>query len=464
MTLKSGRGRIRAVNPARLDETIGVYPWSLDEAGAAVKQASAAFRKWSNLSLERRTAALKKFKKVIARRQDELATVITRETGKACWESKEEVALVLSKFDYTFKAGEELFKPQEPSPNAFGVYQPYGVSLVLGPFNFPAHLAHGHIIPALLAGNTVLFKPSDKACGVGRFYGNCAREAGLSPGIINVVQGPAAIGEFLVSHPSVKTVLFTGSCAVGERIRKLTFHQPDKLLALEMGGKNAAVVFRDADLSLAAAECARGAFITAGQRCTSTSRIFVDARVMDQFCAKFVSIARQFRVGDPFDPENFCGPVISENSCARAESAIREARRLGGDPILRGGRFDAKRGHFLRLSAHRFERYPGRCRYTAVELFAPEVGIYPFKHLEEAAGQVEDTDYGLAVSVFTGNKANFQKILSETAHGIVNWNVGTIGASGQLPFGGRKKSGNARPAGSFAIRNCVYPVASRFLK
>lgn len=443
---------------------VGRFRWNVTDVDRAVRRARRAFPGWSALPMSARIRALKKFRKILAARRDVLSSAITLETGKAIWESREEAALLLSKIDLTIEqARRELVgPPNRPAGSGhFFVHRPYGVAAVLGPFNFPLHLPHGHIIPALLAGNTVVFKPSEKACRVGWLYAKCAEAAGMPPGVLSVVQGPGVVGETLAGHSDVSVVLFTGSCGVGRRIQALTQNQPDKLLALEMGGKNAAVVFRDSDLAAAAAECSRSAFLTAGQRCTSTSRIFVEERVADRFCGIFASKAGALRVGDPFDPEIFCGPLISEDSVRRAESAIREARRLGGAQILSGGRLDFSRGHFVRLSAHRFSKYPGRSRYTAEELFVPEVGIYPFSDVEEAVRNVEDTDYGLALAVFTKRRALFEKMLNETAHGIVNWNVGTTGASGMLPFGGRKKSGNARPAASYAIRNCVYPVSVR---
>lgn len=454
-------GTIRPVNPANLKDILGEVPWSVDSARRAVNQARRAFGGWSQLPLGSRIRALKRFKKILEKQKSHLAEIICRETGKAYWESKEEARLLLSKIDITIEAAGPELSRHMAGPESYCVQRPYGAAVVLGPFNFPLHLPHGHIVPALLAGNTVVFKPSDKAALTGRLYAKCVDAAGFPKGVLTVVQGPAGVGEYLAAHPDISIVLFTGSFEVGRRIRKLTFDQPDKLLALEMGGKNAAVVCADADLTKAAGECARAAYATAGQRCTSTSRIFVQQSVMDSFCASFVSIAKQLRVGDPFDPENFCGPVISERAALRAESAVREARRLGGAPILPGGRFDTDRGYFVRLSAHRFSRYPGRTRYTSEELFVPEAGIYPFTNVDEAIRRVEDTEYGLALSVFTKRRAIFEKMLNETTHGVVNWNAGTIGASGRLPFGGRKKSGNARPAAIHAIRNCVYPVAVR---
>lgn len=455
------RGTIRSVNPADLSDVIGSYAWDAGEVSDAVGRAKRAFSMWSQLPQSRRIGLLKKFKAALSRRSSALAAVITRETGKAIWESKEEVGLLLSKIDITLETAAREIGRIDTGMGAYCVFRPYGVAAVLGPFNFPLHLPHGHIVPALLAGNTVIFKPSDKACAAGELYATCALAAGFPAGVLSVMQGPGSVGEALAVHPDVSMVLFTGSYDVGQRLKKMTMSQPDKLLALEMGGKNAAVVFDDADIVTASAECARSAFLTAGQRCTSTSRIFVQKKVFDKFCRMFVSIAKTFPVGDPTDPEMFCGPLISEESVRRSERAIRDARRLGGEPILPGGAFETTGGYFVRLSAHRFNRYPGRHSYTADELFVPETGIYPFDSLAEARALAEDTDYGLAMSVFTTRRAVFEQMLRDTTHGVVNWNLGTTGASGRLPFGGRKKSGNARPAALFSIRNCVHPVSVR---
>jgi len=457
-------GIIRSINPADFRQTVTTCRWSLELLGRAVRRAKQSFRDWSARSTwGARVRLLKKFKSILSKRSGKLADCITRETGKVRRESLEEVALLLSKIDITLDTAPALLNGSRVDGTAWIVERPYGVAAVLGPFNFPLHLPHGHIVPALLAGNTVVFKPSDRACGAGELYAECARSAGFPPGVLSVVQGPGDAGAFLAAHPDIALVLFTGSYAVGQKLQSAAARSTEKILALEMGGKNAAVIFEDASLLQAAAECIHGAFATAGQRCTSTSRIFAHRRVIDEFCGKFAALggARALRVGDPFDPEMFFGPVISESAARRAESAIREARRLGGAAVISGGRFDADRGYFVRPSAHRFSRYPGRCRYTAEELFVPEVGIYPFSDVEEAIARVEDTDYGLAMSVFTARSAILEKMIERTRHGVVNWNLGTIGASGRLPFGGRKKSGNARPAAVFAVRNCVHPVAVR---
>ncbi len=455
------RGRIRLVDPADRRRVTGTYGWSESAADDAVERARRAFASWSGLTLARRIEILRRFRRVLAGRAGDLAEQITRDTGKAITEAREEAALLLSKIDITIEHGAREIARIDAGPSAYGLFRPYGVAAVLGPFNFPLHLAHGHIIPALAAGNTVVFKPSDKACGAGALYARCVRAANLPPGVFNLVQGPGSIGARLAAHPDVPLVMFTGSYRVGRDLKRRTLNQPDKVLALEMGGKNAAIICADADLAGAAAECARSAYATAGQRCTSTSRIFAHPRVIDEFCKKFSAAVRALRVGDPRDPGVFCGPLITEEAVRRAEIALREARRLGGEPILAGGRIVPFHGNFVALSAHRFSTYPGAHRYTTEELFVPETGIYPARDPDEAIELAESVDYSLALSVFTRRRSNFDRVLARSTHGVVNWNIGTIGASGRLPFGGRKRSGNARPAGLYAIRNCVYPAAVR---
>jgi succinylglutamic semialdehyde dehydrogenase len=309
------------------------------------------------------------------------------------------------------------------------------VLAVLGPFNFPGHLTNGHVIPALATGNTCVIKPSERAPAVGQLYAELAERAGFPPGVFNLLQGDAAVGAALAADPRIDGVLFTGSWAAGRRIAEANLDQPHKLLALEMGGKNAVLVCEDADLDAAARAIAFGACVTAGQRCSATSRVLTFPRVADALCERLVALLRGLVVGYPLDEGVFMGPVISTAARARP-------------------------GHYVRPSLHRVARLSGASRYQREEHFVPDLWIHSVDTLEEAIAAIDATDYGLVASVFTAQRAIFERVYRDTRLGLLNWNAPTVGASSRLPFGGLKRSGNDRPAGAASPLYCTYAVGS----
>src|SRR5262245_50098742 len=275
---------IVSVSPADPADEVGRFAvWESEAVGEAVARARAAFPAWRDAGFAVRAALLKRFAALANERADELARLIAREVGKALWDARSEAALIAAKVDATLGAGMELVRTFEGGPGARATYHPRGVLTVLGPFNFPAHLPNGHIVPALATGNTVVFKPSDLAPAVGEWLWRAFRDAGLPRGVLELVQGRAETGRALALHPGVDGVLFTGSHAVGRALQAATLDQPGKLLALELGGKNGMIVWEDADLPLAVAEAALSLAATTGQRCSSLSRIFVARPRAEEF-------------------------------------------------------------------------------------------------------------------------------------------------------------------------------------
>ena len=257
---------------------------------------------------------LTKFQELVVSRQEEFATLISREVGKPLWEARTEVKGVIGKVAISIKDGLQQVADQsieEILPHTEGQmrYRPLGVMAVLGPFNFPAHLPNGHIIPALLSGNTVVFKPSEKTPAVGQFLVECFHHAGLPPGVLNLVQGGLEVSESLAKHIGVSGILFTGSYNAGKALKKATIDQPWKLLALEMGGKNSAIVWEDADMETALYETITGAYMTSGQRCSATGKILVHRKLFDEFVDRFVRLGNRLVVGHPMESV-FMGPVI----------------------------------------------------------------------------------------------------------------------------------------------------------
>jgi len=442
-----------STNPARPDDVIGEFTVAdAADVAAAVARARAAFPAWRDLGLEGRSAALRRFQKITGARQGELARLIAREAGKAIWEARAEAALVPAKVDVSLGPGMALVAERSVGAGARLTYFPRGTLAVFGPFNFPAHLPNGHIVPALACGNTVVFKPSEQTPAVGAWLGERWHEAGLPEGVLEVVQGGAETGRSLAGYAGVDGVLFTGSWATGRTIAEAALDQPGKILALEMGGKNAIVVLADADLERAVAETALSIAVSTGQRCTCASRVFVEAPRADVFGERLAATLGALRVGDPLDEATFMGPLVSQAAYDRVAKARERAREAGGERI--DFRVD-RAPPFVGPALVRFEALRQSHPYQRDELFAPEAALYPVADLDQAITAVNDSDYGLAAAVFTRDRTRYEHCVGRIRTGVLNWNRGTIGASGALPFGGIGKSGNDRPAGVTASLYCT---------
>jgi succinylglutamic semialdehyde dehydrogenase len=449
---------LRSVSPADPRDEIGTFAVADESAvDRAVARARRAFPAWRDAGLASREKVLRSFAAIVKSRSDELARLLAREVGKALWDARAEAALLPAKVDLTLSDGMRAVAPIEGAAGARALYHPRGVLAVLGPFNFPVHLPNGHIVPALALGNTVVWKPSELAPAVARWVEGAWREAGLPSGVLEVVQGPAQTGQFLALHPDVDAILFTGSWAVGHKLAAQVLEQPSKLVALELGGKNAIVVLRDADLTLAVAEAALSICATTGQRCSSTSRIFVERPVFDAFTERLARVLQGVRIGPPLEPGIFMGPLVSHAAHAKVLGYRALAKQAGAerlvvvDPPLPPP--------FIGPGLVRFADTRQEHAYQRDEIFGPEAALYPVDSLEQAIAAVNDSDFGLVASIMTADRAQFAYCMGRVRTGLLNWNRGTIGASGRLPFGGMKRSGNDRPAGILSALYCSVPQA-----
>jgi succinylglutamic semialdehyde dehydrogenase len=458
----SGDADIVSHDPARPGTEVGRARVEPAAVGHAVRAARGAFPGWSALTMDERAERLRAWSAACSRRVERIAGLITRETGKILPESRQEAQLLSDKVAVTL---EERVRGRIADYDVAGTgtrsnrctWRPYGVMAVIGPFNFPAHLPNGHWVPALLAGNTVVFKPSEKAPATGALMAELMAEAGMPEGVFNLVQGRGDAAAELVAHEGVDGILFTGSWPVGRRILEANLDRPGRMVALEMGGSNPAVVMDDADLRQAVIECVRCAFLSSGQRCTCTRRVVVHRAVADRFIAAFVEAARSITVG-PGDavPVPFMGPLISREAREAVLAFQRECAARGEDVLLESRALPGE-GWFVTpgvLRARRFERATDR------EVFGPMVRISVADGLDDAIEQANATEFGLAASVFTRSEGVVQAAMARLRAGCINVNCGTAGASGKLPFGGLGRSGNLRPAGAAMIDACAYPVAS----
>jgi succinylglutamic semialdehyde dehydrogenase len=449
---------LASVSPADPADQIGRFAIAGEpEVAAAVARARRAFPAWRDAGFEARARILRRFAELSRESAEELARLIAREVGKALWDARGEAALLASKVELTLADGIKFVAPIEPGAGARAEHLPRGVLAVLGPFNFPAHLPNGHVVPALATGNTVVFKPSDLAPAVGDWMARLWKRAGLPEGAFELVQGRAETGRALALHPGVDGVLFTGSWSVGRALGQSLLDQPGKILALEMGGKNAIVVLADADLELAVAESALSICASTGQRCSCASRLFVERAVLDEFSERLIQVLRGVRIGPPLEDGVFMGPLVSRAAHAKLLRYRALAREAGGERVLEVD--PGRPPPFAGAGLVRFAATKQEHAYQRDEIFGPEAALYPVEGLEEAIAAVGDSDYGLVASVMTRDRTRFEHCIPRIRTGVLNWNRGTIGASSRLPFGGTLRSGNDRPAGILSTLYCTRPQA-----
>ncbi len=463
---KEKSGSFESLNPGNLQDSLGIFHTSFPHVRSAVDSAREAFPKWRALCQEERDSYLKKFYKEIETHLDQMAELISRETGKPLWEAKQETQGLLGKITITLEEGARLVREKEvpnAQPKLMGRYRykPKGVMLVLGPFNFPAHLPHGHIVPALFTGNTVIFKPSEQTPAVGQFMAELIHRAQFPPGVFNLVQGEKEIGRRLCIEPGIDGILFTGSYDVGLKIKESTLTHFWKTIVLEMGGKNASLVLDDAALEKALYENIKGAYLTTGQRCSATSRLILTEKISDTFLKEFHRLSKELKIGYAFDePAPFMGPLISQAAMDKYLRFQGIAQREGAEIIMRGKALELPHsGYYVSPSIGLLSPKKDFSTYLGTEIFGPNVAVKIVKNLDEAIEEANKTEYGLVVSVFTKNKKAYEKVFHETKTGLVNWNRSTVGGSSRLPFGGQGKSGNQFPTALFAPFYCTYPVA-----
>lgn len=455
-----GAHSFASLNPATGKEIWQGKAAGEKEAAAAVKAARAAFPAWSKTRYEDRLKIVADFKALIEAGKEELAVMIAQETGKALWDARSEVLAVVAKLTYASEAYAErtgVKSRTSPVGNSVVRHRPHGVMAVYGPYNFPAHLPNGHIQPALLAGNTVVFKPSEQTPMVAEWMVKQWEKAGVPKGVLNLVQGERDTGIALAKQ-DVNGVLFTGSTATGKALHAQFAGRPEIILALEMGGNNPLVFESAEDLRAAVHETLVSAFVGTGQRCTCARRlIVVEGKQSDEYIRLLVDSAKQLIAG-PYDqkPEPFMGPVISLRETKRLLDAQVSLQKLGGKLLLEMQQKD-KNLPFVSAAIIDMTGVEGG---PDEEYFGPLLQLFRVKNVEEALLQANHTAFGLSAAVISSDQAVFQQLSEEIHAGLINWNRQTTGASGAGPFGGVGISGNHRPAGYYSADYCAYPVAS----
>lgn len=452
-------GPLESINPA--DQTVA---WtgpaaSTEDVADAVAAARAAQPDWEATPLNEREAVLERFAGVVAENRRELADLISMETGKPPWEADTEVVSVIGKVALSVDAYHERTPTVAVSDTASLAHRPVGVMAVLGPFNFPAHLPNGQILPALLAGNSVVYKPSEAAPAVAAAHVRFLAEAGVPAGVLNLVVGGPDAGRALVDAP-VNGVTFTGSVATGRALHRALAGRPDVLLALEMGGNNPLVVADFDRLDAAVNIIIRSAFITAGQRCTCARRLYLPRGAAgDSLLDALIETTERLRIGPPDDkPEPFAGPLISVAAADLVRSRIDDLINAGAVALTSL----TSRGDEPTATAFVGPTLLDTDGVAQAddEIFGPVLAVRRYDDLDDAFAAAAGSDYGLVAGLIGTDPAAFARFQQVLRTGLVNWNTPTTGASGRLPFGGVGASGNHRPAGWNAADFCAYPVAT----
>jgi len=418
------------------------------------EKAKNAYDKWRHVNLGTRIEALNRFHDALEKKREELAITISEEIGKPLWESRQEVQSSLAKIAISIEAfkSRTMDSYKDIGPGRISTrYKPIGITAVIGPFNFPIHLPNGHIIPSLLAGNSVLFKPSEKAIRVAELYHECWIDSGNPKELLQLVAGDGKAAELLISLP-IDAVYFTGSLNVGMKISKALADRPQVLLALEMGGMNPLVISDISDIHAASYLTIQSSFITAGQRCTAARKLIViDGPKQEAYLKELLQMTKSIKVGPYTDkPEPFMGELISEQAADHVFDSFQKQKGKVLYPMQRLGK---------RLLT------PGIIEVNPLdvkdeEVFGPLLYLIRVKNLEEAIQEANRSRYGLVAGIFTDKLNEYETFYYGVKSGVINWNAPLTGASSLAPFGGAKMSGNYRPAAFFASDYTSYPVAS----
>ncbi|MFB2719823.1 succinylglutamate-semialdehyde dehydrogenase [Shewanella xiamenensis] len=458
----AGKGHdVTSSNPANGEIIWRGQTATADQVNAAVDAAREAQFDWFMLGFDARLKIVEAYRSQLEANKAELAETIAQETGKPQWETATEVAAMIGKIGlsataYNKRTGTEA--NDTPVGRAVLRHKPHGVVAVFGPYNFPGHLPNGHIVPALLAGNTVVFKPSELTPKVAELMVSLWEKAGLPAGVINLVQGEVDTGKALASHPQLDGLFFTGSSRTGHLLHQQYAGHPGKILALEMGGNNPLIIKGVADIKAAVHDILQSAYISSGQRCTCARRLYVEQGEQgDALVAKLVEAVKQIKVG-PWNaqPQPFMGSMISEGAAKGMVAAQANLQNLGGVSLVELTHLQAGTGLVS----------PGLIDVTAVselpdeEYFGPLLQLVRYNDFEQAIKLANQTRYGLSAGILADSREDYEYFLARIRAGIVNWNKQITGASGAAPFGGVGASGNHRASAFYAADYCAYPVAS----
>lgn len=459
----AGEGaQLHSIDPAKNISIWSGQAASPAQVDSAISAARNAFTQWGSLTVTERLVFIQAYEQQLKDHQNELALAIAQETGKPIWESKTEAAAMVGKIALSIKSYQTRTGVTEnpmPLGKAFIRHKPHGVVAVFGPYNFPGHLPNGHIVPALIAGNTIIFKPSDLTPLVAQTMMQLWDAAGLPKGVLNLLQGDISTGKALAAHDHIDGLFFTGSSNTGKLLHEQFAGHPGKILALEMGGNNPLIVAQVEDIDAAVHDIVQSAFITSGQRCTCARRLFIpNTDQGDAILARLIAVTKRIEVGHYDAPEQpFMGAMISAKAAAMMAQAQDALITLGAKPLLQLTHLDTDTGFVT----------PGIIDVSNIldvlpdeEHFGPLLKVIRYDTFMDAIGEANNTKFGLSAGLIADDADLYEQFFQHIRAGIVNWNRPITGASGAAPFGGIGESGNHRASAFYAADYCAYPVAS----
>ncbi|GAB2190938.1 succinylglutamate-semialdehyde dehydrogenase [Sessilibacter sp. MAH1] len=460
---RDGQGDVfTAHNPVSGDVYWQGKSATIDDVDQALQHARTAFEAWSLLDVQERIQFCRLYAEKLKENSEYVAEVITLETGKPLWESKTEVATMIGKVDLSIKSYQERTGSKQ-SENGVVItrleHRPHGVVAVFGPFNFPGHLANGHIVPALIAGNAVIFKPSEQTPATAEVMVRLWQECGLPSGVLSLLHGGVNTGKAISEHDGIDGLFFTGSSAVGHHLTRSFALKPEKILALEMGGNNPLIIDQVSSVDAAVFNIIQSSFMTAGQRCTCSRRLILTRQnasksINEKILERLISVSKNLRIGSGQDC--FMGPVINRATAQRMIDVQEDLKNKGANILLAATLLDETSALISPsiLDVTSVENLPDE------EYFGPMLQVIWVENLEDAVRVANKTRFGLSAGIFTDNKDAWNYFYPRIRAGIVNWNRPLTGASGAAPFGGIGDSGNHRPSAYYAADYCAYPVAS----
>jgi succinylglutamic semialdehyde dehydrogenase len=469
LQIADANGEIASRNPGNLDAPAVKIPFNYEHVHEAVVAAQRGSTAWKRMALSDRLAALSQYRGLLNAQGERVAELICFETGKPLWEARDEIGETLSIVDYFLGMAQKA--PLDTAGVEEGVgfatrvsHHPRGVTAIVAPGISPVSDVHLHLMPALIFGNTVVFKASSHAPLVGQALAEIMHEAQMPAGVFNLVQGDGEVARRLVSHAEVQVVLYTGSYETGLKIKKQVVSDFWKITVLDMVGKNGVLVWDDCDYTQALHETLYSALLTSGQRRTTASRVLVHRKLLDRFQADFHSLAKKASVGYGYTPSAdapFLGPLLNDEA---VENYIRYqgiAVREGCEEIMRGKSLERNpKGHYVSPSIHLVSKADPKSVYQKSEIFGPNVALYGVEDIEEAIEVLNLSQHGLVASIYSKSRSIFLRASENVRVGTLHWNRPTHTPTYRLPRGGLKKSGNSRAMGSLAWQQCTYPVAA----
>ncbi|MBG07581.1 MAG: hypothetical protein CME68_02410 [Halobacteriovoraceae bacterium] len=453
--------------PAQLEQQLWRCLVDYSHVEPTIESSLVGFNSWKKTPYEQRKQSLKRYQEQVVLKKKELATSVSLETGKPIWESHEEIENVISYIDILISKSDAIIKSQKVSDDNLNLkrgsmLKPIGPHLILGSFIEPCFITSSKIITALLSGNSIIFKPSEKTCYSGEILTECLIKASFPKGVINLIQGGDEIGRRLSLNKAVKGVFLTGSIETGKKIIQATHDDLRKVVNLELGGKNTTIICEDADIESALTETTRGAFLSSGQNCSSTGIALIHKSLIDSFIKKFHQTAKKIIVDHPtkYKQEPFMGPLVDKKAVDNYLLYMGMAKREGIEEIMRGKILTKElSGHYVSPSIHYSEKFNPKSLFVNSEILGPNCTFIPFETVEEAINIVNQMPYGFTSSVFTKNEKNINSCLNELDIGYINFNKSTTYKDLNLTFTNLKNSGNGKQTGPESITLCSYQLS-----